>query len=34
MGATTPAGDEWATPEGIRNVAMTIYRVNTLAQGL
>ena len=34
MGAVTPAGNAWTTPEGVRNVAMTIYRVNTLAAGL
>jgi len=27
MGAVTPSGEAWATPEGVRNVAMTIYRV-------
>jgi gluconolactonase len=33
MGAVTPEGQEWATPQGVRNVAMTIYRVNSLATG-
>ncbi|KRA81356.1 SMP-30/gluconolactonase/LRE family protein [Altererythrobacter sp. Root672] len=33
MGAVTPDGTAWATPEGVRNVAMTIYRVNTQAAG-
>lgn len=33
MGATDPDGKAWATPEGVRNVAMTIYRLNTLASG-
>lgn len=33
MGAVTPDGRAWATPEGVRNVAMTIYRVQTLARG-
>ena len=34
MGAVTPAGQEWTTPQGVRNVAMTIYKVPTLAQGV
>lgn len=34
MGAVDPAGKAWATPEGVRNVAMTVYRVNTLAAGM
>jgi gluconolactonase len=33
MGAVTPEGQEWATPQGVRNVAMTIYRLNTQATG-
>ncbi|OYW44855.1 MAG: hypothetical protein B7Z08_01920 [Sphingomonadales bacterium 32-68-7] len=33
MGATTPTGQEWATPQGVRNVAMTVYRVPVLAAG-
>jgi gluconolactonase len=33
MGAVDPAGKAWATPEGVRNVAMTLYRMNTLATG-
>lgn len=33
MGAATPEGVAWETPEGVRNVAMSIYRVATLAQG-
>jgi gluconolactonase len=33
MGAVTPDGTAWTTPEGVRNVAMTIYRVNTEATG-
>ncbi len=28
MGATTPDGEEWSTPEGVRNVAMTVYRLD------
>lgn len=34
MGAVTPEGQPWTTPEGVRNVAMTIYRVPTLSAGL
>ncbi len=30
MGASTPAGEAWTTPEGIRNIAMTIYRLPLL----
>src|SRR5690606_23886937 len=33
MGAVTPEGKAWTTPEGVRNVAMTVYRVDTLAAG-
>ena len=33
MGATTPAGEEWTTPEGVRNVAMTIYKLPVLTAG-
>jgi gluconolactonase len=33
MGAVGPDGKPWATPEGVRNVAMTIYRVRTVAVG-
>ena len=33
MGAVTPDGEVWETPEGVRNVAMTIYKVPTLATG-
>lgn len=33
MGAVTPAGTDWTTPEGVRNVAMTIYRVPVLTAG-
>lgn len=33
MGAVGPDGQVWETPEGIRNTAMTIYRIPTLAQG-
>jgi gluconolactonase len=33
MGAVGPDGKAWTTPEGVRNVAMTIYRAQTLAAG-
>jgi gluconolactonase len=33
MGAVTPDGQAWETPEGVRNVAMSVYRVPMLAQG-
>jgi gluconolactonase len=33
MGAIGPDGKPWATPEGIRNTAMTIYRISMLAEG-
>ena len=33
MGAVTPDGTSWETPEGVRNVAMTIYRVPMLSAG-
>jgi gluconolactonase len=33
MGAVGPDGKAWATPEGIRNTAMTIYRIPLLAEG-
>lgn len=34
MGAVGPDGKEWQTPEGIRNTAMTMYRIPMLAQGI
>lgn len=34
LGAVGPDGQAWATPEGVRNVAATIYKVETLAAGL
>ncbi len=34
MGAETPEGEDWITPEGIRNVAMTVYKLPVLASGL
>ena len=33
MGAVDPDGKDWATPQGVRNVAMTIYKVKVLAKG-
>jgi gluconolactonase len=33
MGAVGPDGKAWATPELIRNTAMTVYRLPMLAQG-
>ncbi|MBO9600870.1 MAG: SMP-30/gluconolactonase/LRE family protein [Novosphingobium sp.] len=33
MGAATPDGKDWSTPQGVRNVAMTIYKVRTLSAG-
>ncbi len=33
MGAVDPDGKAWETPQGVRNVAMTIYKVRTLATG-
>jgi len=33
LGANTPTGENWATPQGVRNIAATIYRVPTLATG-
>jgi gluconolactonase len=33
LGAVGPDGKAWATPEGIRNTAMTIYRIQMLAEG-
>jgi gluconolactonase len=33
MGAVGPDGKAWATPDGVRNTAMTIYRLPMLAQG-
>ena len=33
MGAVGPDGKPWATREGIRNTAMTIYRISMLAEG-
>ena len=33
MGAIGPNGKEWATPEGVRNTAMTIYKISMVAEG-
>lgn len=33
MGAVDPDGRAWETPQGVRNVAMTIYKVETIAKG-
>jgi gluconolactonase len=33
LGANTPTGENWATPQGVRNIAATIYGVPTLAAG-
>lgn len=34
LGANTPTGANWATPQGVRNIAGTIYAVDTLAAGV
>ncbi len=34
LGARTPEGADWTTPEGVRNVAMTVYKLPTLAAGV
>ena len=34
LGAITPTGENWATPQGVRNIAATIYAVPTLAAGV
>jgi gluconolactonase len=33
MGAVGPDGKPWATPTGVRNTAMTIYRINMQSEG-
>jgi gluconolactonase len=33
MGAVGPDGKAWVTPQGVRNTAMTIYRITMLSQG-
>jgi sugar lactone lactonase YvrE len=34
MGQTLPDGQEFRTPEGVRNTAMTVYTIPMAAQGL
>lgn len=34
LGANTPTGENWTTPQGVRNIAATIYGVDTLATGV
>ena len=34
MGAIGPDGKPWTTPEGVRNTAMTIYKISMLAEGI
>jgi len=34
LGANTPTGENWATPQGVRNIAATIYAVDALAAGV
>jgi len=33
LGANTPTGENWTTPQGVRNIAATIYGVSTQAAG-
>lgn len=33
LGAVGPDGKVWTTPEGVRNTAMTIYKIQMLAEG-
>jgi gluconolactonase len=33
MGAVGPDGKPWSTPQGVRNTAMTLYRIRLLAEG-
>jgi gluconolactonase len=33
MGAVGPDGKAWTTPEGVRNTAMTIYKISMVAEG-
>ena len=33
MGVVGPDGKPWATPQGVRNTAMTIYRISMIAEG-
>jgi len=34
LGANTPTGENWTTPQGVRNIAATIYGVDTLTTGV
>ena len=34
LGANTPAGENWQTPQGVRNIAATIYAIDMLANGV
>ena len=34
LGANTPTGENWTTPQGVRNIAATIYAVPMLAAGV
>jgi gluconolactonase len=34
LGANTPTGENWQTPQGVRNLAATIYAIDTLAAGV
>ncbi|MXO59793.1 hypothetical protein GRI89_09600 [Altererythrobacter salegens] len=34
LGAVTPTGENWQTPQGIRNIAATIYAIDTEAMGV
>ena len=34
LGATTPTGENWAVPQGVRNIAGTIYAIDLLASGV
>jgi len=33
LGAVGPDGKPWATPEGVRNTGMTIYKISMVAEG-
>jgi len=33
MGAVGPNGREWTSPEGVRNTAMTIYKIQMVSEG-
>lgn len=34
LGANTPAGENWQTPQGVRNIAATIYAIDILPTGV